>query len=749
MTKIKNNNAFPFKKPVANDYVPGTDTESNGDTVSFNFSDIASLINAINGNESINYTFALSSVGELDENGNGYFLSENNQINPLTVTKLIFSKKTKSNTDLSNIFNFLGQHTDSFIFKIKNSSDPNNFLYLEVSSITEEQYQFTFSVSIYSNDIYLGNLQSLQNYNISFEIKSNSGVSFIKSDEDLSLASRKGDILYGILDRYTGEEIILNKVTGTPIIDNIIYFQLGSEYFKRYYTYNVNVKWFGAKGDRLTDDSSSIQNAINYVFSVGGGEVYFPNGVYLISNPLITSLNSVNPNCQIYIPLKTEANIGTCNVIKLKGETSVNYNTSGLTSWNKTYDGVVLLSTITGSGVNPSVIGSPWGISTFGNFNFTQLEIENIRVRVKTKNGATNIAPTVGGINAGNLELFSAENLHIDIETPNYDSVLPSVDVTGLITPYINNNAWTYLNRVSVEGMNKGIRVSEHTNGNNVTVWNCVHGLYMMSSFHLSSFDHLLIAWCNNNITAPNDLFPSPVLKINNLTIESYNNSNGAKWYLSAYDINDAGNLLKGEVKYVRIVTNIGVDKKLINSGALNLNCYNLVRQGEKKTVLGSQADVSTGTGLGVSGLTVLEVNGDNPSSDNVNFTDIRLTHTQNGSDHIVGRIPFINLASTNTDKRIAQIYATTNGAVEKGKIYVNLHDGTSLKDVAIITSNYFKLETVIRLKAFTVSTLPSGVEGDKAYVTDAVSPTYLGPLTGGGSIKCPVFYNGVSWVSC
>jgi len=35
-----------------------------------------------------------------------------------------------------------------------------------------------------------------------------------------------------------------------------------------------------------------------------------------------------------------------------------------------------------------------------------------------------------------------------------------------------------------------------------------------------------------------------------------------------------------------------------------------------------------------------------------------------------------------------------------------------------------------------------------RAYVTDALAPIYLGTLTGGGAIKCPVFYNGTAWVS-
>jgi hypothetical protein len=48
----------------------------------------------------------------------------------------------------------------------------------------------------------------------------------------------------------------------------------------------------------------------------------------------------------------------------------------------------------------------------------------------------------------------------------------------------------------------------------------------------------------------------------------------------------------------------------------------------------------------------------------------------------------------------------------------------------------------------YTVSTLPVGVLNQTAVVTDATSPTYLGVLTGGGSVVCPVWNNGTIWVS-
>lgn len=54
----------------------------------------------------------------------------------------------------------------------------------------------------------------------------------------------------------------------------------------------------------------------------------------------------------------------------------------------------------------------------------------------------------------------------------------------------------------------------------------------------------------------------------------------------------------------------------------------------------------------------------------------------------------------------------------------------------------------VVSTTGYTVATLPAGTVGDCAYVTDALAPTYLGALVGGGAITCPVFYNGAAWVS-
>jgi hypothetical protein len=65
-----------------------------------------------------------------------------------------------------------------------------------------------------------------------------------------------------------------------------------------------------------------------------------------------------------------------------------------------------------------------------------------------------------------------------------------------------------------------------------------------------------------------------------------------------------------------------------------------------------------------------------------------------------------------------------------------------------VIKEGNLRVDGIVGSKGFTVATLPAGVVGDTAHVTDATTPSYLGTLTGGGAVTCPVFFNGSIWVS-
>jgi len=80
--------------------------------------------------------------------------------------------------------------------------------------------------------------------------------------------------------------------TGGPYTDNggtIITTGLGvtaSSAWIRFSSENVNIRWFGAKGDGTSDDTVAFQNAAAYV-DVNNRALYIPSGQYIISSQIL------------------------------------------------------------------------------------------------------------------------------------------------------------------------------------------------------------------------------------------------------------------------------------------------------------------------------------------------------------------------------------------------------------------------------------------------------------------------------
>ena len=51
-----------------------------------------------------------------------------------------------------------------------------------------------------------------------------------------------------------------------------------------------------------------------------------------------------------------------------------------------------------------------------------------------------------------------------------------------------------------------------------------------------------------------------------------------------------------------------------------------------------------------------------------------------------------------------------------------------------------------LRLPVYAVGALPTGVQGDKALVNNALAPAFLAAPVAGGAVVCPVFHDGTSW---
>jgi hypothetical protein len=65
---------------------------------------------------------------------------------------------------------------------------------------------------------------------------------------------------------------------------------------------------------------------------------------------------------------------------------------------------------------------------------------------------------------------------------------------------------------------------------------------------------------------------------------------------------------------------------------------------------------------------------------------------------------------------------------------------------ICTLQSTGLTMALPIRFKGYTVAGLPAGTQGDNAFVTDALAPTYNATVAGGGAVIVPVFHNGTNW---
>jgi Pectate lyase superfamily protein len=129
---------------------------------------------------------------------------------------------------------------------------------------------------------------------------------------------------------YMASDITSPDNGGTIIID-----AANHRYYRERESQPTSVKWFGATGNGVTDDTSSCQAALNYEITIGG-TVKFPAGNYLISGTgLLINQSALTTDALTRISLLGEG----------QGNTQINYTGSGAAL---TYTGSSVSSGING-----------------------------------------------------------------------------------------------------------------------------------------------------------------------------------------------------------------------------------------------------------------------------------------------------------------------------------------------------------------------------------------------------------------
>lgn len=185
---------------------------------------------------------------------------------------------------------------------------------------------------------------------------------------------------------------------------------------------------------------------------------------------------------------------------------------------------------------------------------------------------------------------------------------------------------------------------------------------------------------------------------------------------------NNISNSNNTAIGYANMQNTIGDDNTAIGLSGLQSNTT-----GYSNTAIGR------GAGYGFSG--------GSASSNTTGYYNIFIGHGAIGLSGSDNNEIVIGTATTGKGSNSVSIgtAATTNQNLY-GR--VNINGATDNANVALNVTGG------IKTSGYTVATLPTGVTGLMAYVTDALAPTYNTTIVGGGAITVPVFYNGAAWVA-
>jgi len=350
------------------------------------------------------------------------------------------------------------------------------------------------------------------------------------------------------------------------------------------------------------------------------------------------------------------------------------------------------------------------------------------------------------------------------------DAYLSGVDVPSYIVSVteIPDATETVAGKVSVGtqtfGGNKTIVGSSSTVGNAFEVQNLAHTInFEVLNSGDSKINGLTVGKGKGNILTNTTL---GLLALDTNTTGVYNVAIG-RWALKGNtsgqgNVGIGGNTLLGNT--------IGNNNLAIGTSALQVNSSGNFNVAIGQAVL--QANTTSNNNVGV-GSNSLQANTVGASNVGIGYTS--LYNNTTGSNNVgvgEGALRQITTASNNVGIGLDAGRLITGGganALGSSSVFIGYNSRAAADNetnqIAIgsdvigngsntaTLGNTSIIKTVLRgviahSTSYTVSTLPTGVLGDTAFVTDAIAPTYLETLTGGGSVKCPVFFNGVTWVS-
>jgi len=306
-----------------------------------------------------------------------------------------------------------------------------------------------------------------------------------------------------------------------------------------------NALHFGAVGDDHTDNTAAFSACLKAMIEAGGGRMVLPAGVYR-GRIAIPAVSRPPPSWM------------TLEIVGERAPTPI-FGTIG--AFQLPESGTVV-KCLDESG--PAVISaSPSANSIYGGFSAVNVVLRNLDIRTYDN-------PGLGGIALNHAVQCKLENVFINTGVYNVQASQPSRGACGLITPAINNGAWTVLRNVVVTGYHTGIVVNEHTDGDSIVVASNIHGLEFAQAYHASRFARVGAYRNSHNITVTGrHAFSIEQLNIEHPGPGQTDARNG--WQAIVSDINDPTNLGIADITYWVVLGNVGVSEDFRRNGGASI----------------------------------------------------------------------------------------------------------------------------------------------------------------------------------
>jgi len=117
----------------------------------------------------------------------------------------------------------------------------------------------------------------------------------------------------------------------------------------------------------------------------------------------------------------------------------------------------------------------------YGSFSLVFVTIKNLEVR-------TSDNPAISGIDVGFAQQCDLQNLFVNTAVYSVQAAQPTHGTSGIVTPLVNNGAYTMLRNIAISGYFNGIVCNEHTDGDGIGLDCNVNGLSFSKANHASRF---------------------------------------------------------------------------------------------------------------------------------------------------------------------------------------------------------------------------------------------------------------------